>query len=59
MAFLEQLAAEVGPVGIQLLVAMLRRPMEPVLAKRGVCWEEIEPALRLVDSCGRAEGCCV
>ena len=50
-AFLSQLAsATVGPAAKRMLVARLRPKMEPTLEKLALAWEDVLPALELVDT---------
>merc|ERR1719409_1501404 len=50
MGFLEQMAKSLGPAGAKLALAKLRPKMEPILTKQGLTWEDVLPALELVDS---------
>merc|ERR1719247_606753 len=50
MRFLEQMAKSLGPAGSKLALAKLRPKMEPILTKQGLTWEDVLPALELVDS---------
>merc|ERR1711865_1018933 len=49
-AFLSRLSDLGGPAAVRLLIAMLKKPMVPVLAERGLDWRDVLPALQLVDS---------
>jgi hypothetical protein len=49
-AFLSRLSDLGGPAATRLLLAMLKKPMVPVLQERGLTWDDVEPALLLVDS---------
>merc|ERR1719162_2575461 len=51
-AFLSRLSDLGGPVAFRLRIAMLKKPMVPVLARRGLAWQDVLPALQLVDSVG-------
>merc|ERR1719506_3282421 len=49
-AFLQSLAHSMGPAAKKLLVAKLRPKLEPHLDKQGLQWDDVVPALELVDS---------
>merc|ERR1711865_105667 len=49
-AFLSRLSDLGGPVAFRLRIAMLKKPMVPVLAERGLAWRDVLPVLQLVDS---------
>jgi len=51
-AFLNRLSDLGGPAAVRLRIAMLKKPMVPVLAERGLAWKDVLPALQLVDSVG-------
>eukprot|EP01043_Picozoa_sp_COSAG02_P035692 COSAG02_NODE_2571_length_8501_cov_23.319567_3_plen_1765_part_00 len=46
----DQLLADAGPAAKKLAAIKLRPALEPLLAKRHLAWEDIQPALELVDS---------
>merc|ERR1719162_1453172 len=49
-AFFSRLSDLGGPAAVRLRIAMLKKPMVPVLAERGLAWGDVLPVLQLVDS---------
>ena len=49
-AFLDKLAAIAGPVAIRLLIAKMRPKIEPVVKAKGLTWEDVLPALDLINT---------
>merc|ERR1719409_2629985 len=49
--FLEKLATELGPeVAKKIVIAQLKPVLEPHLKKRGLTFEDVRPAIEMVDS---------
>jgi hypothetical protein len=54
-AFLDTLASIGGRVAVRLLIAKMRPKIEPVIKKKGLTWEDVLPALDLIDSVAKLE----
>jgi len=48
--FLERLATETGPSGKRLLIAMIHPKAKPLLARKGLEWADVRPALELIET---------
>ena len=48
--FLENVLKAGGPAARKLLIAKLRHPLQPHVEKLSLTWEDVQPALELVDS---------
>jgi hypothetical protein len=53
--FLEQVLTTAGPVAIRMAIKKLRPKIEPVIKTKGLTWEEVLPALDLIDSVAQLE----
>ena len=54
-AFVQTMLAAAGPAAKKLLIAKLRPKLEPHVLRDGLAWEDVAPALELVDSVSELE----